>query len=218
LREGILVDELSRAGEWLQGDPDDVRWRSTRALGRRFAVDEAHAQRVTTLALGLFDGLVEVGRPDARWREYLRCATYLHEAGRFLSYTGYHRHSYYLIRNAAMPGFAVQEQEIVALIARYHRKRAPKPGDDEFDGLGDDEVRHIQFTAALLRLAVALDKSRRGVVSRVSCLATETKIHVAVTTRARGEPQSEMYHFENERPVLESCLRREVILQVMPSP
>ena len=215
LREGILVDHLSRTGEWLAGDPDDVRWRSARSLGRRFLVDEAYAHRVTGLAMRIFDAMLGLTGAGTRWREYLRCASHLHESGRFLSFSGYHKHSYYLIRNATLPGLALQEQEIVALIARYHRKRAPRTSDEELGGLSDDETRQVQLCAAILRLAVALDKSRRGAFAEVSCVVGETNIVITACYRGREEPTSEIFHFENERPVLEACFRRDVILKTL---
>jgi exopolyphosphatase/guanosine-5'-triphosphate,3'-diphosphate pyrophosphatase len=214
LREGILVDVLSRSGDWLRGDPDDVRWRSTRALGRRFMIDEAHAHRVTTLALRLYDGLALADKDEGRWREYLRCASHLHEAGRFLSYSAYHKHSYYLIRNASMPGFGLREQELIARMVRYHRKRSPRLTDEEWSGFSDLECRQIVLCASVLRLAVVLDKSRRGVLVDVGCSVDEGRMVLVAGYRGKEEPQSELFHFELEREAIQSALRRKLELQL----
>jgi exopolyphosphatase/guanosine-5'-triphosphate,3'-diphosphate pyrophosphatase len=214
LREGILVDQVSRVGEWLRGDPEDVRWRSVRALGKRLLVDEAHAHRVTHLALRAFDGLAGLADFPENWREYLRCASHLHEAGRFLSFSSYHKHSHYLIRNAALPGFALQEQEIIALIARYHRKRTLRIGEDALSSLTEEDRRRLQICAAVLRLAVALDKSRSGVVREFSCALSESDIVATIHCRRKDDPVAEVFHFEAERPSLEGAFKRTLSLVV----
>jgi len=55
-------------------------------------------------------------------REYLEAAAYMHDLGYLISHSQHHRHSYYIIRNAELLGFTDREIEIIANVARYHRK------------------------------------------------------------------------------------------------
>ena len=65
---------------------------------------------------------------DLRGRSFLKLLEYaalLHEVGMHVSYQGHHRHSYYLIKNGDLRGFTPEEIEVIALIARYHRRAVP---------------------------------------------------------------------------------------------
>ncbi|MEZ4691727.1 MAG: HD domain-containing protein [Ignavibacteria bacterium] len=54
-----------------------------------------------------------------------------------MSHSDHHKHSYYLIRNADMLGFNDKEIELIANIARYHRKSHPKAKHENFNKLDD---------------------------------------------------------------------------------
>ena len=60
-----------------------------------------------------------------REREWLEYAALLHDIGGHISYEKHHRHSHYLITNGDLRGFDPEEIEIIALVARYHRRSPP---------------------------------------------------------------------------------------------
>ena len=49
----------------------------------------------------------------------------LHDVGMTVDYDDHHRHSHYLIVHAGLPGYSPREVDLIALIARYHRKGTP---------------------------------------------------------------------------------------------
>ncbi len=53
----------------------------------------------------------------------LRWAARLHEIGLDVAHSGYHRHGAYLLENADMPGFAREEQQLLASIVGGHRRK-----------------------------------------------------------------------------------------------
>ena len=60
-------------------------------------------------------------------RELLEAAALLANVGLFVSHGKHHKHSYYVIRNSDhLTGFTDHEIELIALVARYHRKSAPE--------------------------------------------------------------------------------------------
>ena len=61
-----------------------------------------------------------------REREWLEYASLMHDLGVHISYPRHHRHSYYLIKNGDLRGFEPEEIEVMALVARYHRRGTPK--------------------------------------------------------------------------------------------
>src|SRR4030095_12156956 len=50
----------------------------------------------------------------------------MHDIGAHISFGRHHRHSYYLITNGDLRGFQPEEIEIMALVARYHRRSTPQ--------------------------------------------------------------------------------------------
>jgi len=158
LREGVFF------GSHLDGDPplfDDVRRSTVLNLAARYAVDPAHTEHVSRLALGLFDELAAAGlHPGDRWeRELLWCACVLHDIGMSVDYDDHHKHSRYLILNAGLPGFAPREVALIAQAARYHRKGMPDFA--ELEPLTEDgDAERLDRMAILLRLAEDLERSR----------------------------------------------------------
>ena len=128
LREGLLLD-------YIQGHPrtlarakayPDVRRRSVVALAERCEYDGAHARHVAKLALSLFDQTAHRHGLGASARALLEHAALLHDIGHHISYPGHHKHTYYLIKNGDLRGFHPEEIELLANVARYHRRAHPR--------------------------------------------------------------------------------------------
>ena len=137
LREGLVVDDLARAGQHELTYGAGVRERSVLQLARAPPFDEAHARQVARLALELFDsaGAARLHRLGPEEREMLEYAALLHDVGTFLSYSDHHLHSYYLIRHADLLGFDENEIATMAATALFHRKALPAPRFEAFSGL-----------------------------------------------------------------------------------
>ena len=137
LREGLLLDDLARAGQHELRHGAGVRERSVLQLARSTSFDEPHARQVARLALELFDSARATGlhRLGPEERELLEYAALLHDIGTFLSYTRHHQHTYYLIRHADLVGFDQEEIAIMAATAYFHRKALPAPRFEAFSGL-----------------------------------------------------------------------------------
>jgi len=186
LRDGLFVDYLSK----MPGSPYtrtlSVRTRSVRMLGHACRIDIPHAEHVTRLACDLFHsgrmiGLHDLGEGE---RELLEYAAYLHDVGQFVSFSGHHLHSKYLIENAGLLGFDDHEITLIASIARYHRRRTPRKKDDAFNAL-DNERRHtVLVLSTFLRLAEHLDRSHAGLVTGARFTGITTgKVSLEVTCR-----------------------------------
>lgn len=141
---------------------------SCRALGRRFRYEAEHAENVLGLARQLFDQTRSLHGLDRRARVLLEAAALLHDIGVAINNDGHHKHSQYLIEASEIVGLADDERELVALVARYHRKAAPSREHEEFMQLRRRERSLVERLASLLRLADALDRQHAGVVQAVS--------------------------------------------------
>eukprot|EP00271_Cylindrocystis_brebissonii_P013820 TRINITY_DN3413_c0_g1_i7.p1 TRINITY_DN3413_c0_g1~~TRINITY_DN3413_c0_g1_i7.p1 ORF type:complete len:158 (-),score=27.38 TRINITY_DN3413_c0_g1_i7:757-1230(-) len=100
----------------------------------------------------------------------------------FISHKSYHKHSHYLIKNNEhLLGFTPMEVEMIALLARYHRKKVPSAKDEELAKLPEDIQRQLKALCAIIRVAVALDRCDTGAVETVTVLQDHDSCVLAVT-------------------------------------
>ena len=158
MRDGLLLD-LPR---YIAGREDPELSESIKASARtiatRYDCDEDHAEHVAAIAVQLFDSLQDEHGLSQRHRLLLEVACILHEVGKFVATRAHHKHSYYLIDNAEILGLSRSEIEMVALVARYHRRSIPKTSHLEYTALPRDQRMVVDKLAAILRVADAVDK------------------------------------------------------------
>lgn len=203
LREGLVLDYIRRNTSTIrQADRyPDVRLRSVMELGERCRYDADHARHVADLAVRLFDGTRtwhKLGDRERRWLEY---GALLHDVGVHISYERHHRHSYYLIKNGGLRGFEPEEIEIIALLARYHRRAAPKRAHEGYGALPRPARRAVRVLSSLVRLAEGLDRTRTGAIHDVEMAPDETR--VVARLHARGDAELELWAAERQGHTLE---------------
>lgn len=215
LREGLLLDFIARHRTHIEesekyGTP---RSRSVARLARHLGETGPHGPRVAALALRLFDQLATPLRTPAGARELLEYAALLHDVGHHIDHANHHRHSYYLIANGELFGFTREELEIIALVARYHRKAPPKAGDAEFRRLPARARQTVRTLSAVLRVADALDRSHFGVVRDVTVSRRNGRVTLGLTTT--GDAQLELWDAEQRVGPLRDVLGLDVELRVL---
>jgi exopolyphosphatase/guanosine-5'-triphosphate,3'-diphosphate pyrophosphatase len=90
--------------------------------------------------------------------ERLHWASSLHEIGLAVSLSGYQKHGAYLLANADLPGFSLEEQAWMSVLVRCHRKKISKK---YFMDLPEKDQKTALRLAILLRLATLLHRSRK---------------------------------------------------------
>jgi len=184
LRHGVLVDLVRRRFR----DADDSSLiDAARTMGRRFFFDEAHAMQVEKLALAMFDQLAALHRLPMAVRPYLEVAAVLHDIGHSVSYQKHHRHTEYLVRNGDIPGLADRERDIVARIARFHRRSPPDLHHPGMEGLSPGEARYVRKLAMLLRVADALDRSHAQPISGLRAQVAAGKVVLHLLTNGTAD-------------------------------
>ena len=169
LREGVVVDWMLANSliDNRMSFQDSVRERSVQKMAYKY---KAEGDRVAQFSTTLFDQTQgKLHNWDILEREYLWAAAMLHNSGHYISHSAHHKHSYYLIRNGGLLGFTEPEVEIIANIARYHRKSLPKRKHENYNNLpGKRERKIVEQLSAMLRIAVALDRSRSGAIAQIN--------------------------------------------------
>jgi len=147
-------------------------------LMRRMEQRPAHVEHVTRLALQVFDQLAALHGLGPRERLLLEAAGCLHDIGHVTEHPGsaHHQESARLIRGQHWNYFSPVDVEIIAQVARYHRKEMPELTHNEFKALNEMDRRVVQRLAAMLRLADSFDRGHFQPVQRVTVELRPNKI------------------------------------------
>jgi exopolyphosphatase / guanosine-5'-triphosphate,3'-diphosphate pyrophosphatase len=160
VRDGIVADLAARGVGRELSRLSQQQLRMMEAMCRKYAVEHSYAQQVAEFSAELFDALEPLHRLSPEMGRLLQSAAWLHDVGHFVSGTGHHKHSAYIVANSDMPGYTDQERRLVSVLCRYHRKSLPSPGHDPYQKLTPEEQRAVGMMTPLLRIAVGLDSSR----------------------------------------------------------
>jgi exopolyphosphatase/guanosine-5'-triphosphate,3'-diphosphate pyrophosphatase len=215
LREGMVIDYLERAQEDIRAREavPDIRRRSVLELCRRSGQAGPHADKVAMLALQIFDQTQELHQLSPLERRLLEYGALLHDVGQHIRFERHEQHSYYLIHNGELRGFTEDEIEMIALLARYHRKGRPKQRHREYAELKPKEQRIVSILSGMLRVADGLDRSHFQVVSSVSCEHNPSRLTIIV--HADGDAELELWAARRKSSLLARALglRVEVVLE-----
>jgi exopolyphosphatase/guanosine-5'-triphosphate,3'-diphosphate pyrophosphatase len=217
LREGVLLDALSRRRGATLHHLRDLRRRSVLHLAEAMDDDVEHSKRAAAFALDLFDGTASLHGLGDDAREFLEAGALLANVGLSISHSEHHKHSYYVVRHSdRLSGFTDHEIEVIAQIARYHRKSAPKLKHPEFARLRPEDQQTVRVLAGLLRVAIALDRSHSGRVDRIWVRSDSdaTSLEIDVRPSNGFDVDLEVQTAEERKALLEEVLDRRVEISV----
>jgi exopolyphosphatase/guanosine-5'-triphosphate,3'-diphosphate pyrophosphatase len=211
LREGVLLDVAHPQGNDAFHHLSDIRSHGVRRVADLFERDRPHVEHSTDLALRVFDETRSVHGLGTTERDLLEAGGVLHNVGLFISHSAHHKHSYYLIRNSdQLVGFTDHEIEIMALIARYHRKGMPTTRHSEFGELDAEHQRVVRTLAGMLRVGIALDRTHAHAVDDVHCQVDPDQIVIEAHVRPGVDATLELYTAEQRKDLLQDALERPV--------
>ena len=210
LRDALL-SSLLRSSEWTEEFCEQVI-HSAREFARRFHADLTHAEHVARLSQQLFRGLQEMHQLDLRSETILFVAGLLHEVGLYVSQNAYHKHSYYLISNGELFGLSDHDQQLVALLARYHRRALPKPSHEPYARLPRKSRVVLSQLAGILRLAVSLDHGRCQRIHDIQCRPERQRL-VVVAQASAGDLSLEEQMLRQESALFRDVFGTNVLLR-----
>ncbi|MGB6526294.1 MAG: CHAD domain-containing protein [Candidatus Acidiferrales bacterium] len=168
--------------------------------------DFARARRVAARSVELYDLLAAhgftVGLPTERGRFIVQSAALLQDVGRVRSDKGHHKESYRLIREQPLPiGWKPAELQLLALVARYHRKALPQPKHKEFTSLPSPFRQATLLLAGILRLANCYEQAPKEI----------RKLELEVTLEGL---LIRAYGFDGEEPLLSKLATAKHLLEI----
>lgn len=153
LREGVIYemeDSLTHT---------NVQERSVQSLATRYDIDTIQANLVLNTAFKLFKAVKKDWQLKSQdLKQLLGWSALLHEIGLHVSSTGVHKHSHYILSNSDLPGFNAEQQQFLATLTRFHRKRIRLEEMPVFSQFSSKDILHCII---LLRLSVLLNIKRQ---------------------------------------------------------
>lgn len=224
VRDGVLLELARDRGENAPASAGTrtSRLDAAREFARRCNRDESHSIQVEHLAMRIHDqiaaipelaaGRVAIGGEQAR--ELLQAAAILHDTGYYISYKRHHKHSYHLIIHSGLPGFRGDELAVIAAIARYHRRAMPKLKHAEFGALRPRHRTVVRELAAILRIAVGLDRAHASNVRDVRLKIARHRARFIVDSDRR--PDADLFGANRKKDLFERVFDVEATFEWKP--
>ncbi len=214
LREGVLLDRFGGLpGQGLER-LKNLRHNNVLRLARQLDPDPEHAEQTARLSLAIFDRTTSIHGLGEAEREVLEAAAILHNVGLLISHSSHHKHSYYVIRNSEqLTGFAQAEVELIAVVARYHRKSLPTEKHNEFADLGPEDQQRVRVLAGILRVAIGLDRRHAGSVGLVRVVVDGDRVVIEPVVDKDADVTVEIYAANERSTLLGEALERAIVVQ-----
>lgn len=155
LREGVLYEMEGRFRH------QDIRSRTAQSLANHYNIDTDQARRVLETTEQLYlqwkDQNAKLANPQLA--ALLKWAAMLHEVGLTINHSGMQRHSAYILQNTNLPGFNQDQQSLLAMLVRYHRKAVKI---EEMPRLTLFKKKQFLPLVFLLRLGALLNNQRQA--------------------------------------------------------
>lgn len=212
LRDGILEEEIrlygGPEGSKIAFHLDDLSSKAKKCASS--VDDEAHLKQTVALSETLFDRLRNLHKLSPEWRHYLTAAAILHDVGEVVSRNRHGVHSYYIVKNADFPSMQKWEIEFVAQLCLWHQD-----GKVEAKALpfGNDKAKRQAFMRllAILRVADALDRSRKHLVKIRGIKVDKKKVRVLIS--GRNTMDLEFLRVEQKKALFEELFKRELVVE-----
>ena len=117
LREGVLYDMDDRL------KAVDIRERTASDLVKKYGIEKTQAQAVRSAVEQLFDAVADPWKLSVEDKQMVLWAASLHEIGLQVNYSAYQRHGAYIVSHTTMPGFNREQQLVLSILIRLHRKK-----------------------------------------------------------------------------------------------
>jgi exopolyphosphatase/guanosine-5'-triphosphate,3'-diphosphate pyrophosphatase len=223
IREALLLElaeaaaqERSRA----ESAQDKALITAARTFARRVDHDTTHGEQVRVLSRSLFAQLRDVHQLPDECGVLLEVAALLHDVGEVVHTRGHHKHSEYMIRYGRIPGLDGDERDMVALLARCHRKSVTDVRKLLADAdLSKERRTQLRKLTAILRLADGLDSGHRQRIEHV--VASRAGQNIVLDLVTRDGPSADDAHLLRKADMFQEELGHQVQITVgrpMPQP
>jgi exopolyphosphatase/guanosine-5'-triphosphate,3'-diphosphate pyrophosphatase len=197
VRDGLLLAMIAERTASVSAPAAALdRMARVRAFAQACRSNAHHCEHVALLAGQVFDQLQARHEVPVESRDLLVAAALLHDVGYLVNHARHHKHAYHLIMHANLDGFTPREVELIANVARYHRRALPKKRHGNFARLERPDRRLVRQLGGILRIACGLDRTHTGRVTAVRCENGRGAMRLVI--EAASDPQVEIWDAERK--------------------
>ncbi len=154
LREGLIYDYLGRMFN------NDVRSDTAHLLAEHYHTDTQQSDLIKTTIDSILQQVSPfLGAQSRIIGQYLNWAAELHEIGRNIAHSQYHKHGAYIIKHGDLAGFSQQDQNLLSTLVLAHRRKIPV---NKIKELPPPWNKVAIYMVIILRLAVILQRNRNS--------------------------------------------------------
>ncbi|MEK6239186.1 MAG: Ppx/GppA family phosphatase [Planctomycetales bacterium] len=193
VRDGLLLSMVESSSA--EAAPDNRPGPDPVETAARFAescgADMPNTRHIASLARSLYEQLAPLFDLPAKDADLLEAAALMQDVGYLINYEDHHKHSYHLIINSGLSGFAPRDLQVIANVARYHRGAAPKRKHAQYQQLSQEDRLRVSRMASVLRVAGGLNRGRGRQVQELALESVDSALDLVVS--ADREPELDVW-------------------------
>jgi hypothetical protein len=193
--------------EWIEAGS----YLSAKTIGKKYHTSHKHSEFVEKISLKIFDSLKKYHQLEKRERQLLSMLCYLMEVGSFIDHKNFWVQSRYIIETTDIIGVTEEEKAVMGMVAEAVKTNFIKE-EEKMHSNDEKEQLLVAKLAAILKLAIALDKSYQQKIQNISCLVRDEKLVISLTTGKNF--QLEEYFFKASRMTMENVYGIKPILKI----
>ncbi len=169
LREGYMFNYANPLT--LEKPISDILGHSLSTYSKYLDLDTTHSEQVFNLCIQLFRQLRVLHKFPRAYIKVLRIAAMMHESGKCFKFFNYQKHSSYMILHSNLYGIGHKDLVLAAFVSDMFNKDEINMNDwvKYKELLTEEDVEAGKKLAVMLKLAVALDRSRSAVITEINC-------------------------------------------------
>lgn len=166
---------------------------------------------VVDFGIKFFDILKEKHQLGNKYRRYLMVASYLHDIGKFVSFKEHNKHSCYLIENSNIFGLSEKDLKNIAFLIYAHSSAISTIDLYNFK-VDKEEFVKLLKVAAILKIAVALDQSKKQKVVDFNISLVKNRLEIEIGTKE--DYFIEKYKFDNQSKLFKYVFDLDIDLKI----
>jgi exopolyphosphatase/guanosine-5'-triphosphate,3'-diphosphate pyrophosphatase len=175
-----------------------------------------HVRQVRHIAGWMFESLREYHGLGVIELALLEAAALLHDVGYPIDPANHHKVSGRIIRALLGAPFSQDQIQLIALLARYHRKATPQLKQRRYAQLDDRGRRLVCWLGGILRVADGLDRPHDSAVGWLNTAIVEGRLEIRASVRpypVRGALAKNAIDLERLVPHIEGATRKRKLLE-----
>lgn len=218
LREGLFFEEMLRehSTEFL---PEVVE-ESFFQLSREFEMNEDYVQEVGRIARQLYTEL-EPFIPSPLKQDdniyLLKKSARVLYIGEFISHETSSQHTFYVLTNRSIDGISHSDRLAMAFIASFKSKKWMKQLSPPFKSyLSKSSLKRFELLGSILKMAYALDRTKRKVVESISSEKNGKSINLYIACKPNTYSYFEEVKSTKYKKHIEKVLKQDISLTFQP--